>query len=183
MVGPADCPVDCTVKKAQSCAVVGVSVALGDGGVEFPVVPKVPSKIPPMEPATGPERIVFAGSEVHAPVRVPAEVTGEPEIENCGGSPRPTLETVPEPPGSIAAVIAQYEGVVGAAVQFPKTVFAAALESANDKAGAVVEFATEVVKSGERFPALNEVTIPLPETEIQLHGGNGVTWQKRSVLK
>ena len=46
----------------------------------------------------------------------------------------------------------------------------------------VVAVAMEVVKSGERFPALNEVTVPLPETEIQLHGGNGVTWQKRKLF-
>jgi len=82
----------------------------------------------------------------------------------------------------MADVIEQYEGVVGAAVQFPKTVLAAAFESAKESAGVVEAVATEVVKSGERFPALKDVTVPLPETETQLHGGNGVTWQKRSVF-
>jgi hypothetical protein len=32
----------------------------------------------------------------------------------------------------------------------------------NDNAGVVVEVATEVVNTGDRFPALNEVTVPPP---------------------
>jgi hypothetical protein len=47
-------------------------------------------------------------------------------------------------------------------VKFPNTVFAAALESENVSAGVVVAVATDDVNSGERFPALNVVTVPEP---------------------
>jgi len=123
IVGPADCPVDCTAKNAQSCAVVGVSVALGD--VEFPVVADDPSKIPPIALAVGPAKTVFPASEVQFPVRVPVVVTGEPEIENCGGSPRPTLLTLPEPPGKSPATRARKVGTPGAAFGLAYTRFCA----------------------------------------------------------
>lgn len=45
---------------------------------------------------------------------------------------------------------------------FPKTVPPPALLSVNDSAGVVVAVATEVVNSGARLPALNDVTVPVP---------------------
>jgi hypothetical protein len=45
-------------------------------------------------------------------------------------------------------------------VKFPKTVFAAALLKLKVNAGVVVAVATEVVNSGERVPAENDVTVP-----------------------
>ena len=47
-------------------------------------------------------------------------------------------------------------------VKFPNTLFAAALVRENVSAGVVVAVATEVVKSGERVPALKDVTVPEP---------------------
>jgi hypothetical protein len=54
---------------------------------------------------------------------------------------------------------------VGAAVdpvKLPNTLLAAAVDKVKVSAGVVVEVATEVVKSGERVPAENDVTVPLP---------------------
>ena len=54
-----------------------------------------------------------------------------------------------------------------------KTEFCAAVDSANVSAGVLVAVATEVVKSGERFPALKDVTVPVPAegaTQVPLCG-------------
>jgi hypothetical protein len=64
--------------------------------------------------------------------------------------------------GSIAAVIEQNDGAAVEPVQFPKTLFATAVERANVKAGVVVTVASETVKSGERSPDDTEVTVPEP---------------------
>jgi hypothetical protein len=49
-------------------------------------------------------------------------------------------------------------------VQFPNTEFAPAFESVNVSAGVLVAVATLDANSGERFPALNVVTVPpLPQ--------------------
>jgi hypothetical protein len=64
--------------------------------------------------------------------------------------------------GSIAVVSEQYAGAVSEPVQLANTVLAAALESENDKAGVLVGVATEVVKSGDKFPELKVVTVPDP---------------------
>ena len=64
--------------------------------------------------------------------------------------------------GSMAAVIEQKLGCALLAVQFPKTLFAAAVSKLKEMAGAVVGVATLVVNSGERFPALTEMTLPVP---------------------
>lgn len=45
---------------------------------------------------------------------------------------------------------------------FPKYVFSSAVESENESAGVVVAFDTDVVNSGDKLPALNVVTVPVP---------------------
>ena len=62
--------------------------------------------------------------------------------------------------GNIPAVIAQKFGAPDEPLQFPKMVPAAALESVNDSAGVDVGFATLVVNSGVRAPALKVLTEP-----------------------
>ena len=64
--------------------------------------------------------------------------------------------------GTIAETMEQNEGAADEPVQFAKTVSAPALERANVNAGVVVAVATLVVNSGERFPALKVVTLPVP---------------------
>ena len=61
-------------------------------------------------------------------------------------------------------MIVLYDGAPLEPVKFARIVFAAAFERANVRAGVVVAFETEVVKSGERLPALKLVTVP--ETEL-----------------
>ena len=56
--------------------------------------------------------------------------------------------------------VAVYPGPAALPVALPRTVPAAALLSANVRAGVVVAVATEVVNNGERLPALNDVTVP-----------------------
>lgn len=53
-------------------------------------------------------------------------------------------------------------GAAGLPVKFPNTVFAAAVESVNVRAGVEVAVATEVVNSGDSVPALKLVTVPAP---------------------
>ena len=55
------------------------------------------------------------------------------------------------------------------AVLFPKNRCAAAVDNAKLCAGVVVGFATEVVNSGDRFPLLNDVTVPIPPDVAQLN--------------
>ena len=45
---------------------------------------------------------------------------------------------------------------------FPKYVFSSAVESENESAGVVVAFDTDVVNNGDKLPALNVVTVPVP---------------------
>jgi len=56
------------------------------------------------------------------------------------------------------------------------------LESEKESAGVVVGVATEVVNSGERFPALNDVIV-LPLKASQVHGGKEVMEHIFSVLE
>jgi hypothetical protein len=84
----------------------------------------------------------------------------------------------PEPPPVDAMVNVEPEGVMvmllpavrvyheGAAVEpekLPKIASLVCVESVKLSAGVEVAVATEVVKSGERFPELKEVTVPAPE--------------------
>ena len=57
---------------------------------------------------------------------------------------------------------AENVGVALEPVKLPKTVFAAAVERAKDSAGVLVDVATEVVNSGDRFPEETLVTVPVP---------------------
>jgi hypothetical protein len=52
------------------------------------------------------------------------------------------------------------EGAAALEVLFPNTELAAALLKENDRAGVVVAVATDVVKSGLRFPEEKLVTLP-----------------------
>jgi len=63
---------------------------------------------------------------------------------------------------STGAVV--YAGAAEVVPLFPNTVPPAALVKLKVRAGVVVDVATDVVKSGLRFPALKEVTVP-PEEE------------------
>jgi len=67
-----------------------------------------------------------------------------------------------EVPGIPSTGAVVYEGAPEVDAGFPNTVPPAALLSANDNAGVVVAVATEVVNRGERLPALNDVTVPVP---------------------
>jgi hypothetical protein len=49
------------------------------------------------------------------------------------------------------------------------TLFCAALDNENVNAGVLVAVATEVVNSGERFPAEKVVTVPLPDGFVYSH--------------
>ena len=49
---------------------------------------------------------------------------------------------------------------------FPNTVLAALLDKEKLSAGVLVEVATDVVKSGDRFPELKLVTVPAPAVVI-----------------
>jgi hypothetical protein len=51
-------------------------------------------------------------------------------------------------------------------VQFPNTVSAAAVERENVKLGVVVAVATLVLNNGERFPALNELTVAFEVLQV-----------------
>ncbi len=62
--------------------------------------------------------------------------------------------------GMSAATNALYEGAPVPPLGPASTVLAAALANAKLKAGVVEEFATDVVNSGDRFPALKFVTVP-----------------------
>ena len=76
-----------------------------------------------------------------------------------GINPRdPRVPPAPVAPRTGALV---YVGPAAEEVAFPRTVPAAAFEIAKDSAGVVLEFATDVVNSGERLPAEKEVTVPL----------------------
>jgi hypothetical protein len=67
--------------------------------------------------------------------------------------------------GISAETIARYDGAPAPPVAGPaNTEFWAALVNAKESAGVELAFATDVVKSGLRLPALNVVTVP-PELE------------------
>lgn len=103
---------------------------------------------------------------MNAPVSVPVEVTGEPEIEKVdAGSASATLVTAT--PDTSAATSVPHVGVAAPPEVGPrKNVLADCVFNANVKAGVVVAVATLVVNSGDRLPALNEVTLPAPTAEI-----------------
>jgi hypothetical protein len=67
-----------------------------------------------------------------------------------------------DPEKARGAVIPKKEGAPVDPVELPKIVPAVALDSENVSAGVVVPVATDVVNSGERFPAVKDVTVPEP---------------------
>jgi hypothetical protein len=60
------------------------------------------------------------------------------------------------------------DGAAEPPVGLPNTVPDAAFESVNVSAGVVVDVATELVKSGDRLPAENAVTVPVLAPNVQV---------------
>ena len=73
------------------------------------------------------------------------------------------------PPSQMRLLIAGFDVYPGAPLEpvaLPRTLYAAAFEREKLSAGVEVDVATLVVKSGERFPELKLVTVPLFAAEI-----------------
>lgn len=108
------------------------------------VVPNDPSPVPPLETASVP---------AHPKV---SEADCSKAFE--GSPPKVSVTLVSSVLLNTPAAV--NDGAVDPAVLLPKYVFAPAFESANVSAGVVVAVPTLLVNSGERLPALKDVTVP-----------------------